>query len=76
MLDVLGWTPLSQRRQEARLILFYKIINGDCECYEEEVQPYRKMDYKPIIYIYIYWHKCPSKVSLLRRIRVLEENTT
>ena len=28
MLDVLGWTPLSQRSQEARLILFYKIING------------------------------------------------
>ena len=28
MLDVLEWTPLSQRRQEARLILFYKIING------------------------------------------------
>ena len=28
MLDVLGWTPLSQRIQEARLILFYKIING------------------------------------------------
>ena len=28
MLDVLGWTPLSQRRQEARLIQFYKIING------------------------------------------------
>ena len=24
----------------------------DKECYEEEVQPYRKMDYKPIIYIY------------------------
>ena len=28
MLDELGWTPLSQRRQEARLILFYKIITG------------------------------------------------
>ena len=28
MVDALGWTPLSQRRQEARLILFYKIING------------------------------------------------
>ena len=28
MLDVLGWTPRSQRRQEARRILFYKIING------------------------------------------------
>ena len=28
MLDVLGCPPLSQRRQEARLILFYKIING------------------------------------------------
>ena len=25
---MLGWTPLSQWRQEARLILFYKIING------------------------------------------------
>ena len=28
MLDVLGRTPLSQKREEARLILFYKIING------------------------------------------------
>ena len=28
MLDELGWPPLSQRRQEAQLILFYKIING------------------------------------------------
>ena len=28
MLYVLGLPPLSQRRQEARLILFYKIING------------------------------------------------
>ena len=28
MLDVLGWMHLSQMRQEARLILFYKIING------------------------------------------------
>ena len=28
MLDVLGWTPLSQRRQEARLILFYNFFNG------------------------------------------------
>ena len=28
MLDELGWPPFSQRRQEARLIHFYKIING------------------------------------------------
>ena len=28
MLDELRWLSLSQRRQEARLILFYKIING------------------------------------------------
>ena len=28
MLDELGWPPLSQRRQEAQLILFYKFING------------------------------------------------
>ena len=27
MLDVLGWTPLSQRRQEARLILFYNMLD-------------------------------------------------
>ena len=28
MLDKLAWPPLSQRKQEARLILFCKIING------------------------------------------------
>ena len=26
--DELGWPPHSQRRQEARLILFYKIVDG------------------------------------------------
>ena len=29
---MLGWTSLSQRRQDARLILFYKIINGWHKC--------------------------------------------
>ena len=24
-------------------------MEKDCECYKEEVQPYRKTDYKPII---------------------------
>ena len=28
LICLMCWTPLSQRRQEARLILFYKIING------------------------------------------------
>ena len=28
MFDVLGWPPLSQRRQATRRILFYKIITG------------------------------------------------
>ena len=28
MLDVLGWPPLSQRRQEARLIMFFKNYQG------------------------------------------------
>ena len=51
MLDVFGWPPLSQRRQETRLILFYNLL-------------------------LTVWHKCPSKASLSRRIRVLEENTT
>ena len=31
ILELLGWTPLYQRRQEARLILFYKIINGTAQ---------------------------------------------
>ena len=31
ILEVLRWTPLYQRRQEARLILFYKIINGTAQ---------------------------------------------
>ena len=31
MLDVLGWLPLSQRRHEACLILFYKIFNGPAQ---------------------------------------------
>ena len=25
---MLGWPPLSERRQKARLIMFYKIIDG------------------------------------------------
>ena len=32
MLDVLGWLHFSQRRYEARLILFYQIINGLAKC--------------------------------------------
>ena len=41
MLDVMGWTPLSQRRQEARLILFYKIINGLAQVPFEVVEAYK-----------------------------------
>ena len=32
MLDVLGWTPLSQRRQEARHILFTKLLTVWHKC--------------------------------------------
>ena len=46
LLDVLGWTPLSQRRLS--LFCFTKLL--------------------------MVWHKCPSKASLSRRIRVLEEH--
>ena len=31
-------------------------MEKECECYEEEVQPYLKTDYKLIIYIYIYMY--------------------
>ena len=37
MIDALGWPPLSQRRQEARRILFYKIINGLAQLFFEGV---------------------------------------
>ena len=37
MHDVLEWPPLSQRRQEARLILFCKIINGLAQVHFEGV---------------------------------------
>ena len=50
MRDVLGWPPLSQRRQGARFFFILTIL-------------------------LTVWHKCPSKVSLLRHKRVLEENT-
>ena len=30
-------------------------MEKECECYEEEVQPYRKTDYKSIIYILNYF---------------------
>ena len=29
-----------------------KEMEKECECYEEEVQPYRKTDYKRMIYIF------------------------
>ena len=42
------------------------------ECYEEEVQPYRKMYYKPIIYSKITWQllptMCVSKVNQVLNI--------
>ena len=46
MTDVLGWTPLSQSRQEARLILFYKIIIGLAQVPFEGVlvEAYKGMD--------------------------------
>ena len=35
------------------------------ECYEEEVQPYLKPDYKPMIYIYIYIYVNDDIVAVL-----------
>ena len=36
----------------------------------------RRLDLFCFTQLLTVWHKCPSKASLLRRIRVLEENTT
>ena len=36
----------------------------------------RRLDLFCFTKVLTVWHKCPSKASLLRRIRVLEENTT
>ena len=33
-------------------------MEKECECYEEEVQPYRKTDYKPIIYMSLVLPMC------------------
>ena len=37
---------------------------------------YRRLDLSCFTKLLTVWHKCPSKASLSRRIRVLEENTT
>ena len=29
------------------------LMDKEYECYDEEVQPYRKTEYKPILYIYV-----------------------
>ena len=51
-------------------------MEKECECYEEEVQPYRKTDYKPIIYIYIYilGDECVSlsKYALFRQWKIFK----
>ena len=36
------------------LLQYSSLTTLERECYEGEVQPYRKTDYKPIIYIYHY----------------------
>ena len=36
----------------------------------------RRLDLSCFTKLLTVWHKCPSKASLSRRIRVLEENTT
>ena len=36
-------------------------MEKECECYEEEVQPYRKTDYKPIIIIKIIVQRSNAK---------------
>ena len=36
----------------------------------------RRLDLLFFTKLLSFWHKCPSKMSFLRRIRVLEENTT
>ena len=48
-------------------------MEKECECYEEEVQPYRKTDYKPIIYILImkHIHHLISTLYLMRFIEIM-----
>ena len=41
MLDELGWPPLSQRRQKAPLILFYKITNGLAQFEDVLIKSYK-----------------------------------
>ena len=39
------------------------------ECYEEEVQPYRKMDHKSIIYIYSTFHAHVGNINVIDHMR-------
>ena len=44
-------------------------MKKDCECYEEEVQPYRKTDYKQIIYI-VKRISCTVSLSLCHVVNI------
>ena len=49
------------------LLQYSSLTPMERECYEGEVQPYRKTDYKPIIYIYIYFlHKTATLIYTVR----------
>ena len=58
VLNVTDWILVQTLDLEDSLNQWYLKIcmigimsHNKCECYEEEVQPYQKTDYKPIIYI-------------------------
>ena len=47
------WLTSGRASCRKTLLKYYSLTPLERECYEGEVQPYRKTDYKTIIYIYI-----------------------
>ena len=47
------WLTSGRASGRKTLLQYSSLTPLERECYEGEVQPYRKTDYKPIIYIYI-----------------------
>ena len=47
------WLTSGRASRQKTLLQYSSLTPLERECYEGEVQPYRKTDYKPIIYIYI-----------------------
>ena len=76
MLEQLTWTPLSKRRENSRLILFYKIINNlaDVRTRKKHSQKFRHIGYNIDPYGQSFFPNCISAWNGLAK-DIAEANT-